>query len=423
MKRYPGIFEKQLSCWPGAFWPPEQIRLFQEESLRSIVTHAYLRIPYYRRAFDNATVTPSDIRTLGDLAKLPITTKSDLQSTSITDRLTAGTAQEECIVHYTSGSTGEAMCIVRGQAEERYLFGRRLRAQILSGLRPWDHRMIFGATLKRLLPHRLGLFRISGSPLDVGSRIMMEETERCRPTVLKGPPTTFEQLLEDYPERLAALQVRRIFTGAEQLSRRTRAELERSCGSPVIDFYGATECNLIAWQCLGCGIYHTCDDTVIVEILNGDRPAQPGEDGEVVVTTLCSYVMPFIRYRIGDVVRIPANKPACPVGFGAIEHVQGRAVDHLRFPNGSRLSPYTVMDELDAVEGMGRYEVRQISPQQIVVRYQLLPGTDSEPVGQRIREQCQRIFPGDTELRFEPVKRFEVPSTEKRRFITNECVQ
>ncbi|MDH3690108.1 MAG: hypothetical protein OEU36_11590, partial [Gammaproteobacteria bacterium] len=164
MKRNRSAFEERLACWPRAFWSPERIRLFQEQALRLMVRHAYREIPYYRRAFGRATVAPGDIRTLEDLAKLPPSTKSDLQNTTTGDRLVAGTPQEDCAVHHTSGSTGETMRIVRGFAEERYLLGRRLRAQILSGLRPWDHRMIFGATPMRLLPHRLGLFRLSGTP-------------------------------------------------------------------------------------------------------------------------------------------------------------------------------------------------------------------------------------------------------------------
>ncbi|UCG71568.1 MAG: phenylacetate--CoA ligase family protein [Chromatiales bacterium] len=389
--------------------------------MRRLVAHAYREVAYYRKAFGDAEVTPADIRTLDDLARLPITTKSDLQGTAIADRLAADAGKEDFVVHETSGSTGEAMRICRRHAEERFLFGRRLRALILSGLRPWDRRLILGATPKQFLPHRLGLFRLSGIPLEVEPLKMIEEIERCHPTVLKGPPTTLELLLDDYSERLAALPLRRVFTGAEHLSPGTRARLERTCGSPVIDLYGATECNLIAWQCLGCGAYHTCDDAVIVEVMCGDRPARPGEDGEVVITALHSYFMPFIRYRVGDVVRVPADRPACRIGFGAIERVQGRAIDYLQFPDGTRLSPYMVMNKLDAIKGMRRYEVRQVSPLQIEVRYQLLAGTDSGPTGARIREECQRLFPGDTELQFERVESFNVSPTEKRRFITTQC--
>ena len=50
---------------------------------------------------------------------------------------------------------------------------------------------------------------------------------------------------------------------------------------------------------------------MIVELVNGDEPVSPGEDGKVLVTNLHSYSMPFIRYDIGDIGRMYADECAC----------------------------------------------------------------------------------------------------------------
>ena len=60
--------------------PQEEIIAYQEECLRDLVRHAYARVPYYRRRFDEAGVDPQDINTLRDLAAIPITTRDDVQS-------------------------------------------------------------------------------------------------------------------------------------------------------------------------------------------------------------------------------------------------------------------------------------------------------------------------------------------------------
>jgi phenylacetate-CoA ligase len=406
------------ACWPRTFLPPETIRRYQNRALRPLLRHAATNVPYYRQLFAASGLHPEDIRGVADLARIPITEKIDLQQAVFADRLASGVDRAACRIHETSGSTGEVMRIARTPAEELRLFGRRLRAQVFSGLRPWSRRVLFGSTPRRLLPHRLGLFRVNSVELGRGPEPMMEELELRRPHVVKGPPNALGLLAEKYPERLAALRFQRVFTGAEQLSPHTRRRIEDAFGCPVIDFYGAVECNLIAWQCLRCGIYHTCDDSVIVEVVRGGRPAQPGEDGEVVITALHSYAMPFIRYRIGDMVRVPAARPSCPIAFGAIESVQGRIVDYLRFSNGVRVSPYTVMDELDILEGLQRYEVAQVGPAAILIRFQPVDLNGKEAMSRLVRAQCEPVLPRKVEIQTEAVERFEVSLTEKRRFVT-----
>lgn len=51
----------------------------QERRLRAQLRHAYARSPFYRRKFKEAGVKPEQIRTLGDLRRLPFTTKDELK--------------------------------------------------------------------------------------------------------------------------------------------------------------------------------------------------------------------------------------------------------------------------------------------------------------------------------------------------------
>jgi phenylacetate-CoA ligase len=77
----------------------------------------------------------------------------------------------------------------------------------------------------------------------------------------------------------------------------------------------------MAWECRHSGDLHTCDDGVLVEVLVDGRPAEPGERGEVVVTNLHAYAMPFIRYRIGDVAT-RAAPCRCGAPFATIGEIR-----------------------------------------------------------------------------------------------------
>jgi phenylacetate-CoA ligase len=74
----------------------------------------------------------------------------------------------------------------------------------------------------------------------------------------------------------------------------------------------------------------------IVEILVDGRPAQPGEVGEVVVTDLNNFCMPFIRYRIGDLAEAIDNSTpsVCGRGLPRIGAIQGRVQSIIQGTDG-----------------------------------------------------------------------------------------
>ncbi len=64
------------------FASPESIAEFQNARLREEIAYLYARSPYYGGLMRNLGIAPSDICTVGDLAKLPTTAKEDLQRRS-----------------------------------------------------------------------------------------------------------------------------------------------------------------------------------------------------------------------------------------------------------------------------------------------------------------------------------------------------
>ena len=57
----------------------DELRSSQLKNLKTTVTSVYEKVPFYRKAFDDLGVTPADITSLEDIAKLPFTNKQDLR--------------------------------------------------------------------------------------------------------------------------------------------------------------------------------------------------------------------------------------------------------------------------------------------------------------------------------------------------------
>src|SRR5688500_12067389 len=86
------------------------LRQLQEERLRAQVAHAYGGSPFYRRKFDAAGVKPADVKTVGDLARVPFTTKDELKQSQEQQPLwgdfLAVPFEDVMRVHMTSATTG-----------------------------------------------------------------------------------------------------------------------------------------------------------------------------------------------------------------------------------------------------------------------------------------------------------------------------
>ena len=84
---------------------------------------------------------------------------------------------------------------------------------------------------------------------------------------------------------------------------------------------------------------HISTDRVYLELVDeeGDVITKPDIIGEVVITDLDNFGMPFLRYRIGDMASFKAGSCPCGRPFPMLQRVEGRTLDIIRAENGVRL--------------------------------------------------------------------------------------
>jgi phenylacetate-CoA ligase len=358
---------------------------FQDRQLRRLVAHAYAQVPYYRRLFDRHGLKPGDIRSTADLTRVPITSKSDLQLLPATDVVSRGTDPDQLIVRLTSGASGEPFRIRRTWLEERLLNAFRLRALRSCGLRLSDR--VVSVTLVRQVEARdhqilhralqaVGLRRVHALYCRLPPQEALGRLEVLRPDVLIGYPGVLARLAQALENSgRPALRPRFVGVGGEVLTPLMRRQIGAAFATPVYDLYGSHEFNLLAWECRATGHFHTCDDGLILEVVKGARSVAPGERGEVVGTNLHSFAMPFIRYRLGDLVT--RGPEVCPCGqpFSTIAAVQGRMLDYFVLPDGEEIYPYEILARIflgqplrEMASAIRQYQLLQEREDHIVFR-------------------------------------------------------
>lgn len=116
----------------------EQIVAYRNDRVRRLIRHAYHHVPYYRHLFDRHHLSPEQIRSVEDLARIPITTRKDLQDLPVEDLVMRPVNPSSLIPSQSSGSSGCSITVRRSWCEERLHNAFRWRALLSYGLRPTD---------------------------------------------------------------------------------------------------------------------------------------------------------------------------------------------------------------------------------------------------------------------------------------------
>ena len=335
----------------------DSIDEFRDARLRKMVEHAYRSVPFYRDLFKRAAILPADIRGAADMHRIPVTTRSEIQSASMGDRLAADADESKLLERKTTGSTGQCLVVKRTWKEEQVLNLFRWRAIRAYGLRRAD---VIGVPRVRVpkdprdnqIPRRIAdaLHFYRKTIVDLRStRDEVAALYSHQPEVIMGWPTILSEIAPRWAELKEAgpqdYEVKFVITGGEVLTHSARDQITHGFAAPVRDMYGAHEFSLVAWQCAVTGDYHLSDETLHAEVIRDGKPALPGENGEMIVTALHSFAMPFIRYKLGDVVTQGERACSCGSPFSTIRSIRGRAADYLRLPGGRLVHPQDIARE------------------------------------------------------------------------------
>ena len=385
--------------------PLERVRDIQRAKMRNIIRHAYEHVLYYRRLLDDSGVTPEEIQNVHDLARLPITTKQQLMAQPRADVIADIVDPKRTVTQRTSGSLGMPFDVIfrpqdrewwgllelRGWMANRY--HRRLRTLVLTDSR--------SSQTRRAWFEYLGLFRRTYASIHDGAERQVETARAVRPEVIKGMPSDLFLLAQAVREqKVTEVAPKVLFTSAELLDDGARKSINDTFGVQLADFYGSMECGWIAWECPSHAGYHINVDCLVVEFLRDGKPVSAGEPGEVVVTNLHNFAMPFIRYSVGD-VGIPLGE-LCPCGRGLplMKTVEGRTIECLTLPDGRLISPYRLTCTVGEIPGIYRYQIEQSSPSKLTVK--IIPGHDfGEGTLHGVREELEQLL--EHSLDVEPV--------------------
>lgn len=391
---------------------PVELQKIQQRRLRAILSHAYDKVEFYHRRFKDAGVKPNDIKSVEDLPKIPVTTKSDIREAFRTRKiLDRNVDLSKCHLAETAGTSGEPLTIVYDEKAEDFEKAVAVRCfkEIGVGFRDkWAIITSPGRALVRkewyqrlsfLSPTFLSVFDSPAHYLSI--------LRNVKPDVIGGPSYSLLLLAKAVRENKEYdIRPKVIYGTSEPLSDRVRRFVNSTFGVEMFDLFGCVEVGRTAWECKEHRDYHIDVDAVVMEVVDGNEQVATGENGRILYTSLYNYAMPLIRYDVHDMCTLTDDSCPCGRGLPLMKDIVGRTDDLIVAPDGRILPPGVWSITMRAIPGILQYRIVQETKRKFVV--ELLGDSDFSPSTPiQVQNELAKLLGEDSEVEVKLVK--EIP--------------
>jgi phenylacetate-CoA ligase len=408
-----GAAPRYASLLRSQYWSPERLHDYVETRLEDTLAAA-LRIPFYRQRLAEGSRAR-------DWPTLPVLPRAEVSSLEGSVR-SLHSPGARLVTSRTSGSTGMPASFLFDASHQRGRFAARARYLLANGWSP-IRRSAWVVQLRPDTPDEV----FSRGRRFFGARFfshvgdleeLAEALRKLDPAYLYAYPVTLDGLTRTFQSSVRPLpSLRRVFSGSEVLEDSLRSRIRELFGVDVSDNYGSSEA-FLAWQCRA-GSYHVNAEHVLLEIVDeSGRPVGPGQMGRVLVTTLENFLMPLVRYEIGDYALAIEGGCACGRTLPRIGRVVGRGINLFVGAGGKPFVPWQLLRPLKDRAWVRQYQVVQRRIDHFLVRFagdRPLPAEDQDGVRAHFAQSLGVLVT----VEFERLD--SIPRTPSGKFMTAIC--
>lgn len=326
----------------------EKQQEYQLKQLQKLLKYAYENVEYYKNLFDERGLKPEEIKTHQDLKKLPYLTK-DIIKENFNDLISKKISQKDLLYLTTGGSSGTPL----GFYENKQIAGPREWAFVTHLWKRvgYDVKKRNRFVILRGNSVKGDIAEYDGGNLILSSYDLTEENihryigliEKFNPDFIQAYPSSIDILskfLLEKGKRIKVNNLKAILCSSEKLYDFQRTNIEAAFKVRVFSFYGHTEHCCIAGECEKSDYYHIQSEYGVVELINeqGKYVTEENERGEIIATNLNNYVMPFIRYKTGDIAINTKTNCSCGRSYKLIKGLEGRELEQIITYSGAKVS-------------------------------------------------------------------------------------
>tara|TARA_B100001059_G_scaffold43638_1_gene35952 strand:- start:8058 stop:9362 length:1305 start_codon:yes stop_codon:yes gene_type:complete len=388
---------------------------WQEAMLKRIITHSYNNTEYYNNLFKKNNLKISDIKKLEDLDKIPVLTKELIRNNF--QQLQPKNLNN---INYknlsTGGSSGDPLKFLIDYDSWSYIVANKIVYWEKTGYKYGNKYLAIGSTslfindeesLKHQLYYRMknkiGVNGVNMSDEIVKSYVELIKSKKIK--FLYGYASGIFLLAKYALEKKYQLNIKAVFPTSEVLTDFYRETILKAFNCIIMDEYGAHDGGIIAFE--------TNKNHYEIGYNSFLRYDNYKENiGDVLLTNLQSFSMPFINYRLGDKVEVSKNKSI--YNGQIINKVYGRESNVIFLENGNVLTGpgFTILFKDLDVES---YSISKIDINFIKLEIKKLDNfsNDQEKI---ILETLKKQAGDDIKIEIKYVEEFDVLRSGKRKY-------
>lgn len=423
------FYRSQLSKTAALFNAPrETILSFQRERLKQLIQHAVCTTPYYRALFKDFGLKLSDLLREINADSIDISKILPLEKQAVRKQLKNLCSElfppYQRIENATGGSTGTPLQFYQ---DRTYWNQRNFSVYYFDRWAGWDfgepQLIIWGAlsdvndddywkqNLNRFWrnQHWLNGFHLSDSAMHTTFKKM----QRWQPKTILAYPSSLYQFAKFISDNnfTPKWKLKGIISSAEMLHPHYRSFAETVFDTKIYNRYGGREVGLIAMECAEGRMHINCRD-IYLEVDSEDPYTKPGD---LLVTQLNNYTMPFIRYRIGDIGRLSDEMCPCGNQLPILGELLGRSTATFKTKDGTLIHGGYFTQQFYNIVGVNQFQLIQETFEKCVLKLVVNEQWTAE-TSNHIVQKIQDVLGAEVSVKIEFVDEIPLPKSGKREF-------
>lgn len=350
---------------PIEYWEQNKIDEFTEECIKNVVVHAIKNNEYYKKKLEKVGITCEADFSMEKFENVDFLNKQELVHDK--ELILSVSKDEIAQIFLSTGTTSKDFIYVQHTWDDMYVNDLAPEMPFLFPVNKSDVAAValpYEMSSSGLSYHRVLQDGMGAAVVSVGKGGAYSEPEKTIKaikelgvTILLTSPSYAMHLYEVAREigiNLSRdLKVKTIWLTGEGCANSFRKRIEKIWNCEAYFYYGSLECGPIGIECSEKNGYHLTSGHVYVEIVDPDtgKTLEPGEIGEVVVTTLLKEGCPFIRYKTQDIGYIEETTCSCGIKLNRL-FLRGRRVDQICI-DGKEYSPFYIEEQLMKIDNAG----------------------------------------------------------------------